>query len=60
MKRTLTVLKIFSLVAALAIVAWSAIPSDAEAGVFCETAGHSCHVVIGGHTYHLEEAAVTY
>lgn len=60
MKKLACVLKIVVLLSTLAIVAWSAVPSDAGASVTCEGTGHSCHAIIGGHTYHLEEAAMSY
>lgn len=45
------------LIGAVALFAFSALPSvvDAGEGVFCEATGHTCHVDIGGTTYHLEE-----
>ena len=59
MNKVLNTLKALVLFGALAIVGWSAIPSSAvateEEGAFCERNGHSCHVLINGVLYHLEE-----
>lgn len=46
------------LATALVLLSWSAFstPSDAEASVTCEGAGHSCHVIRdNGTTGHYEE-----
>lgn len=55
MNRLSSYLKTALLLSALAIVAWSALPSNAQADTVCEGAGHSCHVEIGSTTYHLKK-----
>lgn len=60
MKRVIHSVKIVLLLSALWILAWSALPGGAEAGAFCEGAGHSCHAVSNGTLLHLEESGATY
>lgn len=60
MKNALNTLKVLVLFGALAILGWSAIPSTAVAvveGPVCENSGHSCHAIINGVTYHMQEQA---
>ncbi len=57
MQTVLKLVKAAALLTALFIVAWSALPGEAEA-VTCEGAGHSCHVIIGDHAHHFKVISV--
>lgn len=54
MMKLVSAVKTVLLATALLVVAWSALPDQAKAdSVTCEAAGHSCHAIIDGQTYHL-------
>lgn len=55
-KKSLNWAALVLLVGALAIVGWSVGSETAQADVFCEAAGHSCHIVVGDRAFHKEEA----
>jgi len=55
MKNFLATLKLGFLMTALAIVGVAAFSDAAQASeVVCENLGHSCHVIIGDQTYHMQ------
>jgi hypothetical protein len=64
MQRLLDLVKLSLVLTALLVVAWSALPgtaqADVQAQVYCEAAGHTCHIVIGNTTYHKEKQPETY
>ena len=56
MKKLVKVMKLATLVGALAIVGLTATSSraDAKIGVLCGESGTTCHILVNGECYHLK------